>query len=707
MNWVPYLWVALYLGVVLVVFLLATLKKNKSLPTGENQPFVRAFFVFYMFLTIGSSAIIYQIVNIQYEQGDQLRQISQDHFPAPKQIRGKRGNILSEDGKILSATTSYYILRMDTKAEALQVVNKETGRTYFDEHVGELARAFANKFGVDARKFESDLRKAHRKGNRNYLLYPNQISYIDYLDVKKFPILERGKTKGGFKVEERIVRERPFGSLAQRTIGEVFAETKRGYSGLESHYDSTLTGKEGLYVERKQAGRTVQIITKEPTDGMDVVSTINIDLQEIAESALRERLTWCEADRGCVVLMEVATGKIRAISNLGWSKKKKEYIESENYAMGSQIEPGSTFKTLSFLTAIEDGYIDSTTLVNTLNGRMNFSGSWMKDHNGRGFGIASVSTVMYQSSNVGVSALIQQHYGRKPQKFIDGLRRTGISDTIKMEIPGHGEVRIKNTDSKYWSATSLPWMSIGYEVSVPPIYTLMLYNAIANNGTMVKPLFTEGIMKDGQYISVTPVEVVKEKIASDRALNQMRGILEGVVAKGTAKNMQSPLFTSAGKTGTSQVQEGGSKKDKEGKTRYQITFCGYFPADNPMYTCLVYVRDHKKGGTGSVCGEVYKKVAEKAYILHTQRKDTTVQANWDLANIDKQEITAQQLKNQLTGEVPNVTGLSMDQAVYLLENQQINTEIKGYGKVKEQSIMPGTPVDKVKKITLIGENKWN
>jgi cell division protein FtsI (penicillin-binding protein 3) len=274
-----------------------------------------------------------------------------------------------------------------------------------------------------------------------------------------------------------------------------------------------------------------------------------------------------------------------------------------------------------------------------------------------------------------------------------------------MEIPGHGEVKIKNTDSKYWSATSLPWMSIGYEVSVPPIYTLMLYNAIANNGTMVKPLFTEGIMKDGQYISVTPVEVVKEKIASDRALNQMRGILEGVVAKGTAKNMQSPLFTSAGKTGTSQVQEGGSKKDKEGKTRHQITFCGYFPAENPMYTCIVYVRDHKKGGTSSVCGEVYKKVAEKAYILHTQRKDTTVQANWDLANIDKQEITAQQLKNQLTGEVPNVTGLSMDQAVYLLENQQINTEIKGYGRVKEQSIMPGTPVDKVKKITLIGENK--
>lgn len=705
MNWTPYLWVVFYLGVVLIVFLLATLKKNKSLPTEENQPFVRSFFVIYMLFAIGSSAIIYQIVNIQYEQGEQLRNISEKNFRPPKPLEAKRGNILSEDGRLLSGSTSYYYLYIDTRAEALRVENKKTGRTYFDEHVGELAQAIAHKFGGSARTYEQNLRREYIKGNREYQFYPKMVSYLDYLEVKEFPILRRGQTLGGFKIKERIIRERPYGSLAERTIGNVFGENRRGYNGLEEYYDSILTGKNGLYIERKKAGQRIRITTQEPIEGMDVVSTINIDLQEVAESALRERLTWSNAQRGCVVLMEVATGKIRAISNLAWDKKKNTYKENDNFATNSQIEPGSTFKTLSFLTAIEDGYIDSTTTVDTQGGVMMFSGSAMKDHNGRGFGVATVATVMHQSSNVGVSALIHQHYGRNPQKFIDGLRKLGISDTISLEIPKHGKVKIKDAYGNGWSNTSLPWMSIGYEVSVPPIYTLMLYNAIANNGTMVKPIFTEGIMKDGQFISQTPVTVVREKIASDRALGQIRGILEGVVKKGTAKNMQSPLFTSAGKTGTSLVYEGGTAKNSEGKNRYQITFCGYFPADNPLYSCIVYVRDHQRGGTGSVCGEVYKKVAEKAFILHTQRKDTTTHTSWDLEQAHEQEISIQKLNEKLIGEVPKVVGLSMDQALYVLENQNIKTKIIGSGLVKEQSVMPGTPTERVKNITLIGENK--
>lgn len=708
MNWMPYIWVIAYVAVVLIVFVFAIVKKNKSLPVEENQPFVRGFFVIYMVIIFMFGAIIYQIVNIQYEQGDQLRALTKVHFPPPKKIEGRRGNILSDDGRLLSSSKTYYYLYMDTRVAALKVVDKKTGRTYFDTHVGALAQAFAQKFGVNAKTFERNLRKAFKEGRSEYPLYPKPVSYLDFLEVKQFPILKRGSTLGGLTTKERIVRDRPYESLASRTIGDVFGEAQKGgrlgKSGLEMYYEKELNGKDGLYIKRKKAGRTVQIITKEPEDGMDIVSTINIDLQEIAESALRERLIWSEAERGCVLLMEVGTGKIKAISNLQWDPVHKDYRETQNFCMNSQVEPGSTFKTASFLVAMEDGYIDSTTLVNTLDGKMKFANEWMKDHNGRGFGIASVATVMHQSSNVGVSSLIHQHYGKNPQKFVDGIRRLGILDSVRMEIPGHGYVKIKQPGSDKWYGTTLPWMSIGYESQVPPIYTLMLYNAIANNGTMVKPIFTEKILKDGKVHKITPIDTIRTKIASDKTLGQMRGILEGVVKHGTAKNMQSQLFTSAGKTGTAQVQEHGTKKNKDGKTRYQITFCGYFPADNPMYTCLVYVRDHKRGGTGSICGEIYKKVAEKAFILNTQRQDSIAHATWQLKDAAKHEITEQTLNNSIDGEMPNLIGLSLDQAVYLLENQKVKIEIKGSGLVKKQSVQAGTDIEQVKNITLICEH---
>lgn len=704
MSWVHYIWVFIYLALVSIVFILATFKKNKSLPTEENTPFVRRFFVLYIIITIAFAAIIYQLVDIQHVQGDQLRAINKKHFPQADTIAAKRGNILSDDGRLLSSSIPYYYLYFDTRVAALHKVNKNTGKTYFDEHVGELSQALAKKFGGKASEHEKKLRKAFRQKKAAYRLHPKAVSYLDYVEVKQFPILKRGAIQGGFSVKERIIRERPFGSLAARTIGGIYGIEGKGKNGLELAYDSLLRGEFGLAVRRKQAGKTVQIITKEPQDGIDVVSTINIDIQETAERALRERLTWSESERGCVVLMEVATGKIKAISNLQWNPHSKQYEEAQNIAVASQIEPGSTFKTLSFMTAIEDGYIDSTTLVDTQDGKMKFADRIMRDHNNRGFGVASVATVMHQSSNVGVSALIVKHYGNQPQKFVEGIHRLGITQPIKMEIPGHGKVKLKKVGNRDWYGTTLPWMSIGYEAQVPPIYTLMLYNAIANGGTMVKPLFTEKFLKNDKVYRTTEVEVVNPQIASANTIRQMQGILEGVVKKGTAKNMQSPLFTSAGKTGTSQIFEGGSKKNKEGKTRLQVTFCGYFPADNPLYTCIVYARDPKQGGTGSICGEVYKQVAEKAYILHTKQKDSIVASNWSLATAQKPYLPSQSIDTTSDSTLPALSGWSIDEALFYLENWGIKVNRKGYGRIKSQSIKPGTPIEEISQITLICEN---
>lgn len=700
MNWIPYTWVILYLALVVVVFLLATLRKDKRLPAEASKPFVRRFFFIYMLITLFFAAIIYKMVDIQYVQGDALRSLSKVHFPKADTIAAKRGNILSDDGRLLSSSIPYYYLYLDTRVEALRQVDKKTGKTYFDTHVGDLAKAMANKFGGSAKQYEKDLRKAYKQRKSAYRLYPKAVSHLDLLEIKQFPILKRGAIQGGFSAQERIIRERPYGTLASRTIGGIYGIEGRGKNGLEMAYDSLLRGTEGLAIRRKQAGRSVQIITKEPQDGMDVVSTINIDIQEVAERALRERLTWSGSERGCVVLMEVETGKVKAISNLQWNAATKQYEETQNIAVASQIEPGSTFKTMSFMVAMEDGYIDSTTMVNTLDGKMMFAGRWMRDHNGRGFGIASVPTVMHQSSNVGVSALIVEHYGKNPKKFVQGIHKLGITKPIKLEIPGHGRVVLKKPGETNWYGTTLPWMSIGYESNVPPIYTLMLYNAIANNGVMVKPLFTERILKDGKTYRETQVEVINPKIASDKTLGQMRGILEGVVKYGTAKRMQSPLFNSAGKTGTSQIFEGGSKKDKEGRTRLQVTFCGYFPAENPKYSCIVYARDPKQGGTGNICGEVYKQVAEKAYILYTQQQDSITQTLWNIDLAKDTHVTKEDLDTIDTNKLPNLTGWSIDKALYVLENEGIEVKRSGFGLVQTQSVKPGTPIDQISSITL-------
>lgn len=715
MKWIPWIAVGVYVISMLLVLFLGNRVKGTSQDkkNTDKNPIVFRFYVVYIIIACLFGAIIYKIADIQYVKGEELRKLAEQRITAPTPIKPKRGNILAHDGRLLSSSLPLYEVYIDMRVAALGVKDKDTQKTYFDTHVGELAEALSKKFGKkSAKEYEKELRKAYknRKKKAFYKLHTGKISHIDYLEVKEFPILRRGPIQGGLSVKPQSERIRPYKTLASRTIGDFYKATGKGKNGLEMEYDSLLRGEEGLEIKRKRAGRNTSIIIKEPINGYDIVSTIDIDLQETAEKELRTQLERTEAKRGTVVLMEVSTGKIRAISNL-LRQADGSYAESENIALNSQIEPGSTFKTLSFLVAMDDGYITDSTKVDTEDGSYQFANRIMKDHNFKGkggnggFGVASVATVMHQSSNVGVSKLIDKYYSKNPQAFVDGLKRSGICNKIHLEIPGFGKPYIKNTDSKYWWKTSLPWMSIGYEVQMPPIYTLMIYNAIANDGCMVKPLFTEGYQRSGVMIDTTEVEVINPKIYSDKALNYMRGILEGVVSKGTAKAIRSDLFAIAGKTGTSQIFEKGTNLNSEGKKRHQITFAGYFPADKPMYSCIVYVREPKFGGAGTVCGPVFKALAEKAYILNDGQYNDSLNLaqNWTLDKAIKynNEDKISEIEDSLADNImPDLTDLELEDAIFLLENKGLKVKFEGFGTVTSQSIAAGTELKDEKNITI-------
>ena len=719
MKWIPWIAVGIYVISMLLVLLLGNRVKGSSTKDKkkERNPLVFRFYIVYILIACGFGAIIYKIADIQYVKGDELRKLAEKRITAPNTITPVRGNILSHDGRLLSSELPNYKIFIDLKVPALSVKNKNTKKTYFDEHVRELAEALAKKFpSKNADAYEKELRKKYReahKSNKKSYIYPlhtGWISHIDYLEIKNFPILKRGAIQGGFTEKKKTTRVRPYGTLASRTIGDVYGEANYGKNGLELQYDSLLKGEPGLYIRRKKAGRNADIIIQEAINGYDIISTIDIDLQETAERELRYQLERTEAQRGTVVLMEVKTGKVRAISNLTRQKDGK-YYESENLAVNSLIEPGSTFKTLSFLVAMDDGYITDSTYVDTEDGSHKFANRIMKDHNFKGFGgkggfgYTNVANVMHQSSNVGVSKIIDKYYGNNEQAFVDGLKRSGICNDFKLEIPGSAKPTIKDRNHKHWWKTTLPWMSIGYEVQMPPIFTLMIYNAIANDGCMVKPLFTEGYQRSGVMIDTTEVEVINPKIYSDKALNYMRGILEGVVSRGTAKAIRSDLFSIAGKTGTSQIFEGGTNRNKDGKVRHQITFAGYFPADKPMYSCIVYVKEPKTGGAGTVCGPVFKTLAEKAYILNEGNFDDSLKLaqDWTLDKTIKysNEDTLEELSSSLHENImPDLTGLNLEDAIFILENKGFKVKFDGFGKVIAQSIAAGTEFTSEKYITL-------
>lgn len=650
-------------------------------------------------------------------------------------VKPNRGNILSADGKLMASSLPEYRIYMDFKAGGYQ---KDT---MLMNHLTEICEGLHKIFpDRSAAQFKAHLLKGRKKGSRNYLIYPKRISYIQYKEAKRLPVFNLNKYKGGFHELAYNQRKKPFGSLAARTLGDLYADTAQGAkNGIELAFDSLLKGREGITHRQKVMNKYLNIVDRPPVDGCDIITTLDVDMQDICEKALVDKLKELEAVSGVAILMDVPTGDVKAIVNMTRGQDGN-YYEMRNLAISNLQEPGSTFKTASIMVALEDGKITPDYTVDTEKGIKMMYGQAMRDHNWYkgGYGVIDVNRIMEVSSNIGVSSIIDKFYKDDPQKFVDGLKRMSIDQPLHLQIPGEGTPNIKGPKEKYFAKTTLPWMSIGYEVQIPPINILTFYNAIANNGTMVRPRFVTKAVKDGDVVEEYPVEVINKKICSDHTLEQIRTILRNVVGHGLAKPAGSDQFHVSGKTGTAQISQGAAGY-KSGVRNHLVSFCGYFPSEQPKYSCIVSIQINKGiASGGGMAGSVFGKIAERVYAknLHFDLKnaiDSTsnvipsvkagnmnetvrvleslkvpVQKDFKLTDSQIKWGHAQQSPNAVilqtseskSGLVPNVIGMGAKDAVYLLESKGLSVQIYGIGKVRSQSITGGSRIVKGQTVTL-------
>ena len=654
-------------------------------------------------------------------------------------IRPTRGNIISADGKLMASSLPEYKIYMDFRVQS----SKQD--TMLMNHLQEICNGLHEIFpDRSAQDFRKHILKGRRAKSQHFLLYPKRISYIQYKEVKKLPLFNQSKNISGLHEEVFNQRKKPFGSLAMRTLGDMFPDMAQGAkNGLELTYDSLLKGENGITHRQKVMNKYLNIVDKPAIDGYDVITTIDVDMQDIAEKALVDQLKNLDAVFGVAVVMDVATGEVKANVNMTKAGDGK-YYEMRNLAVSNLMEPGSTFKTASIMVALEDKYITPDYKVDTKNGMVNMYGSWMKDWNWYkgGYGEIDVTRILEVSSNVGVSSIIDKFYGKDPQKFIDGLRRMSIDQPLNLGFVGEASPRIKGPKERYFAKTTLPWMSIGYETMIPPIYMLNFYNAIANNGVMVKPKFVKAIARNGEIVEEYPTEIVNPKICSDETLQQIQTILRKVVSEGLAKPAGSKQFSVSGKTGTAQISQGKAGYKANGVS-YLVSFCGYFPSEAPKYSCIVSIQiPHGPASGGLQAGSVFSRIAERIYAKHlvkniAQAKDSTAVLIPDVAQGDITE-TAYVLKqlnvksnsasipysfNPVWGKakttdsyvelstaqpdkkrVPNVVGMGAKDAVYLLESYGMKVHLSGVGKVHTQSIPSGSMVRKGEYITLTLKN---
>ena len=650
-------------------------------------------------------------------------------------VRPNRGNILSSDGQLMASSLPEYKIYMDFKAGG--EVKDSLLMLHLDSICKGLNQIFPDK---SAKEFKNHILKGRKKGSRNYLLYPKRISYIQYKEAKALPVFNMNKYRGGFHEQSFNQRKKPFQSLAMRTLGDMYPDVELGAkNGLELAYDSILRGTDGITHRQKVMNKYLNIVDIPPVDGCDIVTTIDVGMQDIAEKALVDKLKEINGDVGVAILMEVKTGNVKAIVNMT-KCNDGIYREIRNNAVSDMMEPGSTFKTASIMVALEDGKITPDQIVDTGHGVYMMHGRPMRDHNWHrgGYGVIDVTKVLMVSSNIGVSRVIDENYHNQPEKFVEGLYKLGIASPLNLEIPGAAKkpnIRMPNKDN--WSKTALAWMSIGYETQVPPINTLTFYNAIANNGVMVKPKFVESIVKDGQIVEEIPTEVLNPAIASPKTIEQIQTILEKVVSIGLGKPAGSKQFHVSGKTGTAQVSQGACGY-KSGKMRYLVSFCGYFPSEAPKYSCIVAIQKSGLPASGGLmAGSVFSKIAERVYAKHLaqdllEARDSTsvlipdvkngdiAAAHYVLDAIDVQatgfdddsdkpvwgnvshnpENVILSKKDIADKKVPNVIGMGAKDAVYLLENLGLKVHITGMGKVRSQSIPAGNTIYKGKTIQL-------
>ncbi len=655
----------------------------------QKKSILTKFYIVAAFMMTFLLAVIIRVVNIQYTQGEKYRKLSTELTFKQDVIFANKGNVYASDGNLLATSMSKFTIRMDVVA-----VNSKI----FEKNIVELSKELSGMLGKTPSYYQEKLRKAKKRKNR-YLLIARNLGYNDYLKIKQFPIFNKGVYKGGFIAEQKTVRAHPIGKIAERTIG--YADF-RGEAGIEGAYAEHMQGENGLRWKQKIAKGQWKPISdvneKEPIDGDDVITTIDVNIQDITHHALLRQLEYFEADHGCAVVMETATGEVKAISNLGRTSSGK-YYEKRNYAVWESHEPGSTFKLASLMAAIDDKLIDTSTIVDTGKGKFFIHNRKIEDSKRGGYGKISAARVFEVSSNVGIVKLIRKHYDNNPQKFINKLEKYGFTKPIGFSIKGEGKPFVPTPkNKKRWSKISLEWMSWGYGVSVTAMQTLMFYNAIANDGVMVKPMFVKELRRQDKSGKVFETEVINPKIASVETLKKIRKVMENVVIKGTADNIYSSNFSMAGKTGTAKKYIPRHKNDI-GETivghysnkHYVASFAGFFPAEKPNYTCIVVIHDPKKekGYYGAtVAAPVFKEIAQKIYTT-TPIDNQSVNDKTEFALIDKQYLKYNTQLGKSYSKIPNVKGMSGMDAVSLLENIGLKVKISGVGKVKTQSIKKG------------------
>lgn len=654
-------------------------KRKKTLRWGYLFAVV-ALCVFVMFL---ARIVILQNTNVQEIKDDY---INKNYREAT--LKAARGNLFASDGSILATTVMRYDIFLDFKTMK---------DTVYSNNIGALTDSLSKMFGKSRGEFRQKFDEQKKKKNQYYTLVKG-LDFDQYDRIRKFPIFKKGKNKGGFIVDRNYKRELATSEIGAGTIGMDNGELR---SGLEGAFSKYLTGTDGKRLEQRINSSQWKPIdfwkVQEPVDGEDVYTTLDLRIQDIAHSALEKQLINFEAKHGTVIVMEVETGKVRALVNLRRTESG-DYEDSYNYALKDNIEPGSTFKTISLLAAMDDGFIDENTTVNVGNGVWVYAKQRISD--GHGGGTYDISDVLAKSSNVGTSKLITKYYAEKPQIFLDHLKRWKLFDKMDIELPGITKPKIVTPQNKRWNAATLASISYGYSSNINLLQLTTFYNGVANGGKMLKPLFIDKIMKDGKVMYNAKPEVMVNKMASEKAIKMMTSALTKAVEKGTGRSIFTPNLKMAGKTGTARFEYW-----LPGPMKYRASFAGFYPADAPKYTCYVMISEPNtaKGFYGgSVSAPVFKEIAGKTFLKTPQNieKEMLVDKKVNLSKMVEPNVKVAVNDKQM----PNVVGLIGKNVIPQLENLGYRVDYKGVGRIKEQFPLEGTTISKNQRIYLSLQN---
>ncbi len=678
----------------------------------------------YIIALLGGLAILGQILYLQIVEGEEWRIKAEEVSQQKKILPANRGDILASDGRPLASSVPSFTIAIDPNSTGMS-------DSVYNAELSGLAQGLSGMFGDrSARSYKNLIQKGRKRGSR-YVVLKTKLSYNEVKAVKDLPLFRHGKYKGGLIIIQKNQRLMPYKLLASRTIGYFRQDGEGANVGIEGAYDSYLRGRDGLRHEhRLGGGNWIPTSTEneiDPKDGYDVITTLDIDFQDVAEKALYDLLKEHNAHHGCAILMEVKTGDIKAMANLVQAGDG-EYKELKNYAIWEITEPGSTFKLPALMAALEDGYVELDDTINTYNGVYKFHDQLITDAHQGGFGVLTVRSVFEKSSNIGMARLIDRLYHDKPERFVDRLYAMGLKNPMGIEIAGEQAPYIKNTTDN-WSQVTLGFMAHGYELLMTPLQVLGFYNAVANNGKYVKPRLVKALKDHSQVIKEFKPEVIKNSICSNETLEKARTLLEGVVEHGTASKLVTDQYRFAGKTGTAVIAQGDQGYlAKNGQKEYRASFVGYFPAEDPAYSCIVVITRPNMGiyYGSKVAGKVFREIADKVYATNLPlHKPLEVKRNYKLEVLppmksgyyssvetlidelrlpgvkssrpavftrvftNKDEFVIEDIK-VVRGVVPDVTGMGLVDVLPLLENAGFRIQVSGIGKVETQSVDPGT-----------------